>query len=593
MGKKRKQKLLETSLSDSSSNEEDNDDNGYLAHDGSFQKRRVKHSKQDHLYGVFIEEEDTAVVGKSAKTRLADKGVAFVAASDKSGVLPERIPESTIEKDSDLDVEMDIKMREDGGNDDGEDDNESGSESTDDGFSARNSSRIPRDDDEDEEEDPGLFRGGLGFASNVTADIEDVAKPGGLGFKSETPVIPILSTSKSQIKTDPSSSLSHLASLQFSSNKSRNEQSPKPTTTHPPPTSSSPYVPKHQLKSLQKSYGIGAKLLLKMGYQPGKGLGRDQSGIAKPIDVKLRPKGAGLAYGGFDERTDTVKEEQRRMGSVDSDQEDDKVGQSSAKKEKNAKGESKKEGWKAGKKRKKVQYKTADEIIQQSVVDTSTAPAGVQIVDMTGAQERVVSSTDLRTQSYYDDIRHIPELRHNLSLLTEISKSDLVRLTRQKTNDEGRLVNLEKEFKDLETTVTTIASKVTTCESVLALAQECSQVTVSADDGIDVFHFLLDKCLHELPLFRMFGLQELVVACIAPIIKRQASSWLPLIEPGFIFEDVKMYAKLFIFNREEPLKTRENGRPQTQHMTAWESLLWNVWLPKVRQAIKYVHFLPS
>ncbi|KAH9252809.1 hypothetical protein BASA81_009214 [Batrachochytrium salamandrivorans] len=45
--------------------------------------------------------------------------------------------------------------------------------------------------------------------------------------------------------------------------------------------------------------GFGSKMLAKMGYVPGKGLGSGGEGITAPIDVKLRPSGMGLGHGGF------------------------------------------------------------------------------------------------------------------------------------------------------------------------------------------------------------------------------------------------------------------------------------------------------
>jgi tuftelin-interacting protein 11 len=58
----------------------------------------------------------------------------------------------------------------------------------------------------------------------------------------------------------------------------------------------------------QHTKGIGLKLLQKMNWTPGQGLGRNKQGIAKPLEAKLRPKGMGMGFGGHQESKMEVKQ---------------------------------------------------------------------------------------------------------------------------------------------------------------------------------------------------------------------------------------------------------------------------------------------
>jgi tuftelin-interacting protein 11 len=149
----------------------------------------------------------------------------------------------------------------------------------------------------------------------------------------------------------------------------------------PPPRPNLSATDNAHFRSLESSFG--ARMLAKMGWEAGTGLGTDGQGIAVPIETRLRPKNMGIAFKGFGERTEQSKAEARRRGEVVSDEDE-------GSKKKMAKGKEKadkrSDAWKKPKKSKtKIEHKTYGQIVSDVGEDVA-GPSGLGvIIDATGA----------------------------------------------------------------------------------------------------------------------------------------------------------------------------------------------------------------
>lgn len=136
-----------------------------------------------------------------------------------------------------------------------------------------------------------------------------------------------------------------------------------------------------------------AAMLAKMGWSQGQGLGKSGEGIVNPIETKLRPQNAGIAFGGFKEKTKQAKEEARRRGEEVSSDEEDRARMKRKPKTAEGKKEPKpvdhSEAWRRTEKKPrkpKVEHRTYEQIIEEAGGVPSTDAGVGQIIDATGKE---------------------------------------------------------------------------------------------------------------------------------------------------------------------------------------------------------------
>lgn len=385
---RRKRDMLEdddsdSSVSDTAGHDDYNDTNDPDAREerelfeNPYQrKRRRKNGKDDAIYGVFASsDEDEGFGGRSkGRPKRSDwaKAPAFVSGDTR--------------------VELNKEMVLDEQSRSSEDDEQESDENEE---SKPPSPRV-RDQEEEEEERPRFGGIGVGKSNLGTTSAFSGFSRGGIGsFKlSSTLETPKVSPPPKEPSPDIEAPIPRNLPSAFGASRAQRSFlrdgggiGSGSSTPQPAPLSTA------ERQHFSKISGtFGARMLAKMGWTAGTGLGTAGEGIVTPVESKLRPKGMGLAFKGFQEKTEQSKTEARRRGEVVSDDEEEMKPRKGRKTKGKVEGE-RSDAWKKPKKSKpRVEHKTYEEIIAEAGQENPATGLG-QIIDATGATVRVFISS--------------------------------------------------------------------------------------------------------------------------------------------------------------------------------------------------------
>lgn len=323
------------------------------------------------------------------------------------------------------------------------------------------------------------------------------------------------------------------------------------------PTPIDPAVP------LSRTSGSGgfdpSAYLRQMGWTGG-GLGKGGEGMVNPIEVQLRPNRAGVAFGGRREMTKQERtEERRRTGapaSSDDEAQDEPAHVKSSAWEKKAK-----------QKKPSVVYRTYEEIVADAAAHGATGP----VLDASGREFESVSAALAQHAVPTSESAQLPELRHNLRLLCDSSRDSLQKLARDGAAHLDRARWLQRDAEEASRRVERLAEEKGVLVSILDAVTQLSKAAQTAAALDDLAPYVDRLLAAQTPAMAALGLDEAVAGAMVPALRRELADWDPLAAPHQCAARIAQWL---------PILTA----PKPGVMTPFESVLWNVWMPKIRYA---------
>lgn len=334
---------------------------------------------------------------------------------------------------------------------------------------------------------------------------------------------------------------------------------------------------------------FAAKMMAKMGYVEGQGLGATGRGRLAPIESQLRPQKAGLGL--VKEKTKQAKEEEKREAAfrgemVEESSEEEKRRRRKLKEKKLSDGPSAV----GTPRRAKPKYKTA--------ADMEAAAEGLEVpnvlmslIDATGQNTKLLTSTvGLMTSQAM-----VPSESES-SKIARRARRDLEAFTDEWTALAERKVHFEAQETQLELEVEKDGEEFRDLEDMIDAVQNLQRVNLHDDlDESYRWEAITEKLesLQKSSTGHSSALQEIAVAALHPLFKHAMQKWEPLklsreSQGGLPY--LKRLQPVLIPQREPKTELAlQDGTsysiPQTKSTTLYETMIYSLWLPSMRSAI--------